>query len=164
VSDSLLSVKHVRVTTKKPFARARTDFEAQLGRFDPHAYHSLATGASTEEVRKHLEGMIGPSGFTLFATHDHGSLLRLVGRPRKAIQYIVGNPLYAIQMTQHAIGASLYAPLRVLLYENDAGETCVEYDRPTSLFGQFGNESVDKVAASLDQKLEKLTATALSEK
>jgi uncharacterized protein (DUF302 family) len=160
MSDSRFAVDHVRVTTNKPFARVRADFESQLGRFDPNAYKALAANESAEAVRQKLEGMVGPSGFALFATHDHGSLLKLVGRPCNAVQYVVGNPLYAIQMTQHAIGASLYAPLRVLLYENAAGETCVEYDRPTSLFGQFGNDSVNRVASSLDEKLEKLTATA----
>jgi hypothetical protein len=25
-----------------------------------------------------------------------------------------------------------------LIYENEEGKTCVEYDRPSSLFGQFG--------------------------
>ena len=45
-------------------------------------------------------------------------------------------------MTQHDIRASLYAPLRVLIYENEEGKTCVEYDRPSSLFGQFGNDRI----------------------
>ena len=34
-------------------------------------------------------------------------------------QYLVGNPLFAVQMTQHDIRPSLYAPLRVLIYENE---------------------------------------------
>ncbi len=104
--------------------------------------------------------MAGPSGLMVFAMYDHGSLLRVAGLTRKALQYVVGNPLDAIQMTQHAIGASLYAPLRVLLYENDEGKACVEYDRPSSLFGQFGDDRIAEVASSLDQKLENLAATA----
>jgi uncharacterized protein (DUF302 family) len=95
----------------------------------------------------------------LFGTQDHGGLLRLAGQKRKAIQYIVGNPLVALQMTQHNIRASLYAPLRVLLYENAEGKTCIEYDKP-SLFGQFGNAEIDAVAAMLDRKLEALVVAA----
>jgi uncharacterized protein (DUF302 family) len=104
--------------------------------------------------------MAGPSGFMVFALYDHGSLLRVAGLTRKALQYVVGNPLDAIRMTQHAIGATLYAPLRVLLYENDEGKACVEYDRPSSLFAQFGDDRIAEVALSLDQKLEDLAATA----
>ena len=103
--------------------------------------------------------MAGPSGFMLFASHNHGALLRLAGQKRKAIQYVVGNPLFALQMTQHDIRASLYAPLRVLIYEKE-GATCVEYDKPSSLFGQFDNDRISPTAAMLDRKLEALVAAA----
>ena len=96
----------------------------------------------------------------LFGTSDHGRLLRLVGQQRKSVQYVIGNPLFAVEMTRHAIGASLYAPLRVLIYEADDRMTCIEYDRPSSLFGQFGDERVGAMAAALDQKLEDLAAAA----
>jgi uncharacterized protein (DUF302 family) len=105
--------------------------------------------------------MEGPSGFMLFRTSDHGALLRLAGQQRKALQYLVGNPLFALQMTQHDIRAALYAPLRVLIYENAHGKTCVEYDRPSSLFGQFGDTKVTEVAHMLDHKLEQLVAQAI---
>jgi uncharacterized protein (DUF302 family) len=64
-------------------------------------------------------------------------------------------------MTQHDIRASLYAPLRVLIYENKERKTCVEYNRPSSLFGQFGNAGVTEVATMLDRKLEQLVAEAI---
>ena len=73
----------------------------------------------------------------------------------------MGNPLYAIEMTRHTIGAALYAPLRVLIYEDDGGKTCIEYDRPSSLFEQFGNTRVDETAASLDRKLVDLASEAM---
>ena len=81
-------------------------------------------------------------------------------RERKAIQYAVGNPLFAIQMTQHDIRASLYAPLRVLIYEDEEGKTCVEYDRPSSLFGHFGDDRISPTAAMLDRKLEALVSAS----
>ena len=105
--------------------------------------------------------MAGPSGFLLFGTTDHGALLRIVGQKRKAIQYVVGNPLFALQMTQHDIRAGLYAPLRVLLYEDDRGRTCLEYDKPSSLFGQFQNDRISPTAPMLDKKLEDLVTTAI---
>ena len=77
------------------------------------------------------------------------------------MQYVLGNPLFAIEMTQHAIGAGLYAPLRMLIYEDEGGKTWLEYNRPTSLFGQFGDERVDRVAAMLDRKLGELVAAVI---
>ena len=160
MTNSLFTVDHVRRATDKPFEEVTKAFERQLGRFDPEVYKALAGGGDAEGVKAKIEAMAGPSGFMLFATHNHGALLRLAGQKRKAIQYIVGNPLLAFQMTQHDIRASLYAPLRVLIYENDEGKTCVEYDKPTSLFGQFGNERISPTAAMLDKKLESLVAAA----
>lgn len=81
--------------------------------------------------------------------------------PRKAVQYVVGNPLYAIEMTRHTIGAALYVPLRVLIYEDNGGKTRIEYDRPSSFFGQFGDTWVDEIAASLDRKLADLASEAM---
>jgi uncharacterized protein (DUF302 family) len=160
MNDSRFTVDHVRRTTDKPFEEVTQAFERQLGRFDPDAYRSLAAGGDAEGVRARIEAMAGPSGFMLFATHNHGALLRLAGQKRKAIQYVVGNPLFALQMTQHDIRAGLYAPLRVLIYENEQGKTCVEHDRPSSLFGQFGNDRINPTAAMLDHKLEALVAAA----
>jgi uncharacterized protein (DUF302 family) len=161
MQDSHFQVDHVRRTTDKSFAEVTKAFERQLGRFDPEVYRSLAAGGDVEGTRAKLEALAGPSGFMLFTTHNHGALLRLTGQKRKAVQYIVGNPLFALQMTQHDIRASLYAPLRVLLYEDEAGKSWVEYDKPSSLFGQFGNDRITPTAAMLDHKLEALVAAAL---
>jgi uncharacterized protein (DUF302 family) len=157
---SHITVDHVRLVLDKPFDKVTKSFEQQLGQFNPEVYKSLVAGEDPEKVRAKLEAMAGPSGFMLFRTSDHGALLRLAGQKKKAIQYLVGNPLFAIQMTRHDIRAALYAPLRVLIYENDEGKTCVEYDKPSSLFGQFGNAKVTEVAAMLDRKLEQLVAKA----
>jgi uncharacterized protein (DUF302 family) len=144
------------------FFLSATRWEQQLGQFKEETYKSLTGVEDVEKVRAKLEAMVGPSGFMLFRTSDHGSLLRLVGQKKRAIQYLLGNPLFAIQMTQHDIRASLYAPLRVLVYENEPGKTCVEYDKPSSLFGQFGNAKVTEVAVMLDRKLEQLVVRSIA--
>jgi uncharacterized protein (DUF302 family) len=161
MNDSRFTVDHVRLRTDKPFEEVARAFERQLGRFDPDVYKSLAASGDAEGTRAKIEAMAGPSGFMLFGTTDHGALLRLAGQKRKAIQYVVGNPLFALQMTQHDIRASLYAPLRVLLYENEDGKTCLEYDRPSSLFGQFNDDRIAPVTGMLDRKLEALVAAVI---
>jgi uncharacterized protein (DUF302 family) len=154
------TVEHIQLSADKPFDQARIDFERQLGRYDGTVV-TPSLLEHPEAAKARIEAMAGPTGLMLFEIRDHGALLAITGRARKALQYVVGNPLLAIQMTQHASGASLYAPLRVLLYERDAGKTSIEYDRPSSLFGQFGDERINKVAVSLDQKLAALAAAAL---
>jgi uncharacterized protein (DUF302 family) len=135
-------------------------FEAILGRFDPEVQADFDKEPAVATAR--LERMAGEQGLMLFATQDHGALLGLLGRARNAKRYYVGNPLIALQMTQHDIRAGLYAPLSVLVYEKDPSTVRVEFDRPSSLFGQFGNAAVTKVAVELDKKLENLIAKASS--
>jgi len=161
MSDTRFMVDHVRLMTDKPFEEVTKAFEAQLGKFDGDVRKAATASEDTEEAKAKIAAMAGPSGFMLFGTSDHGALLRLAGQKRKAIQYVVGNPVFALQMTQHDIRASLYAPLRVLIYENEEGKTCVEYDKPSSLFGQFGDSRITPTATMLDRKLETLVTKAI---
>jgi uncharacterized protein (DUF302 family) len=160
VIDSRFVVDHVRLESDKPFEEVAEAFERQLGRFDPDVRKVATESGDTEAAKARIGAMAGPSGFMLFGTTDHGALLRLAGQKRKAVQYVVGNPLIALQMTQHDLRAGLYAPLRVLIYEDVQGKTCVEYDRPSSLFGQFRNDCIAPTAAMLDRKLEALVAAS----
>jgi uncharacterized protein (DUF302 family) len=70
------------------------------------------------------------------------------------VQYEIGNPLTASKMTRYRLPAALYAPLRVVLYEDEQGHGIFEYDKPSSFFGQFGDERVTDVGRYLDATLE----------
>jgi uncharacterized protein (DUF302 family) len=156
-----IAVDHVQVTADKPFDDVKKALETQLGQFDPEAYRALADEKDLEKVKARIDAMAGSSGFMRFSANDHGALLRLAGQKKKAIQYVVGNPLIAYQMTQHDLRAGLYAPLRVLIYENERGGTCLEYDKPSSLFGWLANERIAPTATLLDRKMEALVSTAI---
>src|SRR5947209_19761829 len=148
MTESRFYVDHVRMTADRPFADVQAAFERRLGKFEPEVYQALAGGGDPGAARARIEAMAGPSGFMLFSTSDHGRLLRIVGQQRKAVQYVIGNPLFAVEMTRHAIGASLYAPLRGLSYEADDRKTCIEHDRPSSRFGQVGDERFGPMTAA----------------
>lgn len=91
---------------------------------------------------------------SIFLCRDHGSLLQIAGRPANAVQYEIGNPLTATKMTRHRLAAGLYAPLRVILYENQEGRAVFECDKPSSLFQQFDDDRVSEVGRYLDAALE----------
>jgi uncharacterized protein (DUF302 family) len=155
--ENKISVDHVVRSFQTPYETFISRFESQLGRHDLSAYwHLVADPDRAKDVEAALQRQAGSSGLMLFTTYDHGPLLNIKRAPRKARQYVVGNPLYAARMTQHDIRAALYAPLRVLIYVDDSGGTTVEYDLPSSLFGQFGNDKVNEVAADLDRKMSAL--------
>lgn len=160
MNDFRFQVVHVRLATGKPLEEVVEEIERQCGRFDADVYKPLTAGGDPATVRARIEAMEGSSGFMIFGKHDHGRLLRIASQERKAVQYVLGNPLLAVRMTEHDIRASLYAPLRVLLYENEERETCLEYDKPSSLFGQFENAAIAAVATMLDRKMEALATKA----
>jgi hypothetical protein len=90
---------------------------------------------------------------SIFQVRDHGALLAIAGKAHNALQYDIGNPVTASLMTRYQLSAALYAPIRVVLYENDAGRGVFEYDQPSTTFGQFGDERVTAVARGLDAAL-----------
>jgi hypothetical protein len=51
------------------------------------------------------------------------------------------------------IRAALYQPLTVLIYEEGFGKLNIIYDKPSSLFVQFGNSEIDEKAKDLDNNL-----------
>jgi hypothetical protein len=70
------------------------------------------------------------------------------------LQYEIGNPLTASKMTRYRLSAALYAPLRLVLFEDEQGRGVFEYDGPSSFFGQFGDERVTEVGRYLDVALD----------
>ena len=104
MSHSTLNIEHIRLIVDKPFDAFTASFDQQLGCFDAAVYNELE-GGDTQKARAMLKSMVGPSGFVLFRKSNHGLYLRIKGKPRKAMQYLIGNPLFAIEMTEPAIGA-----------------------------------------------------------
>jgi uncharacterized protein (DUF302 family) len=153
-----IAESHQVVALASGFEKFTQKLVALLGHLD--AAILARAGTEPEYVRDQLRKMGGEQDLMLFGTLDHGTGLVLMGGPRKARQYTIGNPLVAIQMTQHDIRAGLYAPLRVLVYEAADHIAYAEYDLPSALFGQFGNAAVTAVAQELDEKLRQLLAKA----
>jgi uncharacterized protein (DUF302 family) len=144
-----IRVEHVRIVSTKTFAQVKSALEAQVPQLDPAIATALNAG-DLERAQKLEHG----TPLYIFLKRDHGALLQAQGGARNAIQYEIGNPLTASQMTRHKLGAALYAPLRVVLYENSNGEPTFEYDKPSTLFGQFGDAEVANVGHELDQEIE----------
>lgn len=148
VTQRVLQVEHVKIETTKKCADVAAALERSIPQLDPAIREALANG--DEQRATELER--GAPLF-VFLRRDHGALLQVVGRPRKALQYEIGNPHTASKMTRHRLPAGLYAPLRVFLYEDENGGSVFEYDKPSSLFGQFDDEQVTAVARGLDDAL-----------
>jgi len=150
VTSRPITIEHVRITSKRRFAQVRAAIEADLPKLDTSIKVLLSSG-DQEGVKKYEEH--GPKLF-MFLERDHGALLAIEGRKRNAVQYEIGNPITASKMTRHNLGAALYAPLRVALFETESGEVVFEYDKPSTLFGQIGDVRITEIGLTLDRELE----------
>jgi uncharacterized protein (DUF302 family) len=149
-TSKTIAVEHVRIASERPFAVVRAALESSLSKLDVSIPVALREG-DRNRAKEYEE--TGPK-LSIFLERDHGSLLEIAGRRRNAIQYDIGNPLTASKMTRHDLGAGLYAPLRVVLFEDQQGKAVFEYDKPSSFFSQFGDEHVTEVGLYLDKTLE----------
>ena len=156
VTRRVLQVEHIKMETTKKFVDVEAALEQNVPQLDPALRTALANG--DEQRATELERGVP---LFIFLKRDHGMLLQVVGRPRKALQYEIGNSHTATKMTRHRLPAGLYAPLRVFLYEDEKGNSVFEYDKPSSLFGQFDDEQVSAVARELDAALERILQHAM---
>ncbi|MCV7424695.1 DUF302 domain-containing protein [Mycobacterium yunnanensis] len=154
-------------------AATETTFDGVRVRFDsdrtvPELYDALLADVGTHPVpindiaAQHadwasyehaVEQYVGPHGFMLFATFDHGAWIGKAGIDRRVLRVIVGNPLIAITMLRHDITAGLFAPVELLLTEEDGDRSALTYVRPSSLMVVEPNPPLLEAALALDEKL-----------
>jgi uncharacterized protein (DUF302 family) len=158
LTSSTVAVLHRSMVFDTSFERFTSALEKILGKFPAGVQEDIITRPQIAEQR--LKSAEGAQQLMIFSVFDHGAALNMVNARRSAKQYLIGNPLTAISMTERDIRAALYAPLRVLVYGQGESRTVVEYDQPSSQFGQFGKEEVTQVARTLDEKLERVLVQA----
>ena len=155
-SASEVKVQHRSLLIERGYEEFTGRLEQILGRF----VASKLNGLTPDAAKEALKSMEGEQGLMIIQIIDHGADLLMVGQRRKAKQYLIGNPLLAIQVNRYDIRAALYAPLRVLVFESEPGRTVVEFDQPSTLFGQFGRNEVTAGAVESDGKLDRIIAKA----
>ena len=157
-SKHTIVVEHVVIASSRAFETVRIRLESQVSLLDKTTLERVRSD-DKEQARRGLEAL---PPLNIFGFRNHGELLTIAGLQRRAIQYEIGNPFTASKMTRLNISAALYAPIRVLLREDGDGVVAFEYDRPASVFGQFGDNGIDIVARQLDHDLQAALQAAAS--
>ena len=150
LASRTIAVEHITISSQRPFAEVQRRLEATLPKLDASIAAALRGG---DQKRRTEYDDSGPK-LSIFEVRDHGDLLQFFGGRRHALQYEIGNPLTASKMTRYRLAAALYAPLRVVLFEDERGRGVFEYDKPSSFFGQYGDDRVTEVGRYLDVALE----------
>ncbi len=121
---------------------------------------TVDSSKSFEQVADALKALVAKNGMMVMAEVNQGQMLSMTGLSLKATLFLVGNPTVGKQLFEQNQAVGLYVPLRVSVYADANGRTHIEYDRPSSLLGQFGNEQIAMVAKMLDEKLDGLASMA----
>jgi uncharacterized protein (DUF302 family) len=150
LASQTIAVEHIKISSERSFAEVRQRLEATLPELEAGIADALRSG---DQKRATDFDENGPK-LSIFEHRDHGSLLQIFGGRRNALQYEIGNPLTSSKMNRYKLPAVLYTPLRVVLFEDERGKAVFEYDKPSSVLGQFGDERVTEVGRDLDVELE----------
>jgi uncharacterized protein (DUF302 family) len=161
-----ISVEHVVVASKRPYQQVIDALEARLGpvvNWDAILDQLMDAKVSWEQFTQECEAHIGPSGLTLFYKVGHSPYLSVLGKSSRAIQYTIGNPVLASHMTRHTPEVALYAPFKLVVYQDEEGKTFVAYDNFASLLAPYQNEEITRTAQEVQQKLAALVVEAIGE-
>lgn len=116
---------------------------------------ALLTAGNTAAALEALQALPALSSF--ISPRDFGRLVTIWGQTGKnATQYEIGNPYTASKFARFQLGASLYPPIRVLLFEEPEGVVQFSFDRPTTTFGRFGDQRLKDTAEALEDELTQL--------
>jgi uncharacterized protein (DUF302 family) len=163
ITEKKFTGVRIQVNTTRSFDEVVAGLRALMGRADRDRFEAVAQAANSEAeyVRLIEAGFVGESGFMLFSEFDHGAWLKKFGLHRRALRWILGNPLIAITMLRHDIGAGLFVPVEILLTDRPEEQgSSVSYVRPSSAIAVEDNPPLLAAAQALDAKLDMLITRA----
>jgi uncharacterized protein (DUF302 family) len=149
----------IRYDSEKTFDEVVSALTADVGRSPVPIDAIASSSAGWEDYTKRVRSHVGPSGFMLFETFDHGGWITMAGIDRKVWRIIIGNPLIAITMLRHDVTAGLFAPVELLIADEGTEHSSVTYVQPSSLMVAEPNAPLLAAARELDAKLAALIAS-----
>lgn len=148
----------LQIDTPLTFDEVLDRLNKQTGAVSLTEVNELGASGSTQQFEDAVNSRFaGPSGFMRFSQIEHTRWIGTFGIHRRVLRIILGNPLIAITMLREDISAGLFAPVEMLLVENQSGAR-VDYVRPSSLILIRENPALEKAALELDTKLARLVA------
>jgi uncharacterized protein (DUF302 family) len=86
-----------------------------------------------------LDSLLAARNLTIFARVDHAANARGVGMElRPTVVFIFGNPMVGTLVMQCGQTAGMDLPLRLLIWQDDAGAVWIGYEDPSRLAARHG--------------------------
>ncbi len=158
------SGRRVRYETARSFDDVLAALRVVIGDATQGELNAAVRDCATREgFEQRMQEVAGESGVMLFFEMDHGAWLKTFGIRRKVVRCIFGNPFVAYTMLRLDIAAGLFAPIELLLMENESGNgALLIYDLPSSLMVIEDNPPLLEAAEALDRKFGELAERVVS--
>jgi uncharacterized protein (DUF302 family) len=133
---------------------------------DPSAYAgeglvSVKSSLGAQETADRLGRLIVERGMTLFNRVDHAAGARKVGMELRFTEVLIfGNPKGGTPLMKCRQSAGIDLPLKILVWEDEAGTVWVGYADPWSLKERHGIAGCDHVLEKMKKALEKFASDA----
>jgi uncharacterized protein (DUF302 family) len=114
------------------------------------------------EFKTLIEEVVGSAALMEFLRLDLGAAIQrdpTVQQQNRMVRIIAGNPLIMKEMARHVPEAGSYAPVTILVFEQN-GLVHLRYDTMRSLLAPYGNAEALAVAETLDAKVIQLMVDA----
>lgn len=143
----------VDIATGVPFDSFQTAFEKAAPWVDMASVTRIVEdGGNWPDIVAAAEAN-APWGLMIYWRVDATPLLHIAGHRGYAVEYLLGNHVLAELMYRHDHRAMLYAPLRVLLHDDDDGNAIFSLDRPKTVFAGLNGAAVAEVGATIERKV-----------
>ena len=132
-----------------------TDTSAESGLVTLPSTHSAA------ETVQRLESLLAQKGLHVFARIDHAAAAKEVGLPLRFTQVLLfGNPAAGTPLMQSKQTIGIDLPLKVLVWEDEAGRAWLTYNEPEYLARRHQIRDRDEAVRAMSAGLRNLAQAA----
>jgi uncharacterized protein (DUF302 family) len=122
---------------------------------------TVRSSYSPKETMKRLETEVKAKGLTVFARIDHAAGAAEVGLSLRPTELLFGNAKGGTPLMQSVQTIGIDLPLKILIWQDEAGDTWLSYNDPSWLAKRHGaNHNVEATVTALTSALHALAKAA----
>jgi uncharacterized protein (DUF302 family) len=127
----------------------------------PEGLAQIESDFTVEVTADRLEELLQEKGLTLFNRIDHAANAALVEQTLRPTELLIfGNPQAGTALMQCDQTVGLDLPLKVLIWQDTAGQVWLGYNRPGHLMERYDLQDCGGVLDTIDAALEGLATAA----
>ena len=134
---------------------------ATPGVFAGEGLVSVDSSTGAKETADRVERLVKERGMTLVTRIDHAKAARTVGMDLRPTEVLIfGNPRAGTPLMLCKQETGIDLPLKVLVWQDEAGTVKIGYTDPAELKGRYGIRGCDEVLRKMSAFLKALAADA----